>query len=147
VSLSNFEVFAGCKKEHWLLRKAILGDHTDAIPGVHGVGEKTLEKVFDELKGSVGPYPYENLFMYALDHDSKKIRSIGENFDLIMRNFELLDISRECITEEEISSALEEIRRESKFDVLTVKKMFEAFEFFSLVEDFPSWIVPFQTLI
>ena len=146
VFLGNFEQIAGCRRDHFLLRKAILGDSSDKIPGVHGVGEKTVDRLLSELNGEIGPYPHEDLFVYALDHDSSKIRSIGENYDTIIRNYKLVDISLEEFTDEETDRVLASIHESSSFDVLAVKKLFTALEFYSLVGEFASWITPFQML-
>lgn len=146
VFLKNFEEVVGCKKEHWLLRKALLGDSSDTIPGIRGVGGKTIDKLIEELNGEIGPYPHEDLFMYALDHESKKIRAIGENFDLVVRNFKLLDIRMEEFSEEEYENAIAECDKESKFDVLAVRRLFTSLEFYSLIENFAQWVTPFQLL-
>jgi len=146
VTLANFEELAGCKREHFLLRKAITGDSSDHVPGVPGIKDKTFASIIAELGGDVGEYPYEKLFAFALDHDKKRVQALGENFDIVMRNFELLDISREEISDEEYQQALAVVTAPSSFDVIKVKEAFVAFELFSLVENFPSWIVPFQSL-
>lgn len=144
VTLQNFEEYAKCCKEHWLLRKAILGDSSDTIPGVKGVGEKTIDKLLEEV--DIGDYPHEDFFAYTLDHPSKKVRSIGENFDNVIRNCKLIDVELEKFTPEDVSSILDTVSARSKFDVLAVRKAFLSFEFYSLVEDFARWVTPFQML-
>lgn len=145
VSLSNFEDVAGCTKKNFLLRKACLGDASDTIPGIKGVGEKTVDKVFEAVE-DIGPYPYDEFFSTALMMKGKKIQSIAENMDVVLRNYELVDISKEELTEDEIRWMLAAVEAPSKLDVLAVKSVFVNFEFFSLIEDFNKWIVPFQLL-
>jgi DNA polymerase I len=145
VTIVNFEEVAGCKLEHFLLRKAITGDHSDHVPGVPGVKDKTFAAMLEEA-GDIGEYPYEKLFEFALSHHKARYRALGENFDIVTRNFELLDISREEISDAEFQQALGIVTASAKFDVFKVKEAFQAFELFSLIEDFSRWVVPFQTL-
>lgn len=145
VTLANFEEFAGCKKEHFLLRKACLGDASDTIPGIKGVGKKTVDKVLEECE-DIGPYPHDAFFETALEIPGKKIQDIVENLDVVLRNYKLVDISLEEFTEEEVSLVKCIIDRKSEFDVLAVKRIFIGLEFFSLVENFSQWVTPFQML-
>lgn len=145
VCLMNFDDLAGCTPENFLLRKACLGDSSDTIPGIKGVGPKTVDSVFAECD-DIGEYPYENFFETALMMKGKKVQSIAENLDIILRNYELVDMSREEFTKDEIESVLNTANAKSSFDVMAVKRIFTGFEFFSLVEDFNQWVVPFQML-
>lgn len=146
VTLSNYEEIVGCKKEHFLLRKACLGDGSDAIPGIKGVGPKTVDKVIQECGGNIGPYPYEPFFEATLDMKGKKFEAIFTNLDIVLRNFNLVDISLEKFTSEEKDTMVQIVNRRSEFDVLAVKRVFVGLEFYSLVENFSQWITPFQML-
>lgn len=145
VSLQNFEDIARCKLEHFLLRKSVLGDSSDNISGIKGVGEKTVDKVLD-VCGDIGPYPHDNFFEAAMLMSSRKAQAIAENLDVVLRNFELIDIDREEFTDEELERILGLVNAPAKFDVLAVRRLFTGLEFFSLVEDFDRWVTPFQML-
>lgn len=146
VTNDNFEEIAKCKKEHWLLRKSVLGDSSDTIPGIKGVGEKTIQKVIDCCEGDIGEYPYDRFFEAALLMPGKKNQLIPEHLDIVLRNIELIDIEKEEFEPGEVGSAMEAVSAPSQFDVLAVKKLFIGFEFFSLVEDYSRWVTPFQML-
>lgn len=146
VTLDNFEVFAGCRREHWLLRKACLGDDSDNIKGISGVGPKTIDDILAGCGDKVGDYPFDNFFFYAQEHGSKRIRKVADNVDIVLRNYELIDLTKEEFSKEEINSALGIISDPNPFDVLAVKRIFLGLEFFSLIEDFPNWVTKFQIL-
>ncbi len=144
VTLNNFEFATGCAKKYWLLQKAILGDPSDKIPGILGIGAKTFDKF---LKGcEPGDYPYEGFFEYCLDLSTKKSLSLVEQCDIVFRNIDLMDISLEKFEEEEVTEALRLFKQLSQFDILSVKRVFTSFEFFSLIKDFGNWITRFQVL-
>lgn len=46
ISEQNFKEIAGVPLDCFLLAKAILGDSSDNVPGVKGIGPKTIEKLF-----------------------------------------------------------------------------------------------------
>lgn len=50
VGLSNYNVYFGHHKENSLLLKTMIGDTSDTIVGIRGLGEKTLLDNFPELK-------------------------------------------------------------------------------------------------
>lgn len=145
ITMSNFEEMVGCKKEHFLIKKSCLGDGSDTIPGIKGVGPKTVDKVL-EYCPDVGEYPYEAFFEACMDLRGKKFQSIFENIDTVLRNYKLVDIALEEFTQEEKSETMRIVERRTEFDVLAVKRVFVSLEFFSLVENFSQWVTPFQML-
>lgn len=86
----------GISPSNFVLAKAVCGDQSDAIPGVKGVGFKTLAKRFD-LKTS--PIMLNDLITTCealrVQSNAKVYSQICENHDLIKRNWRLmyLDIS------------------------------------------------------
>lgn len=149
VSLMNFEEIAKCRKEHFLLRKACLGDASDTIPGIKGVGEKTIDDILSVCE-DIGEYPHSEFFETAMDmqevKSSKRVQRVIDNLDIVIRNYELVDISQETFTPEELTHALTLAAQRSDFDVLAVKRIFMSLEFYSLVDDFSRWVTPFQML-
>lgn len=66
VDLSNFEEYAGCQREHFLLYKAIMGDTSDNIAGISGYGIVRARTLAEEISGN------EEAFN-ALSEDKKQI--------------------------------------------------------------------------
>jgi len=146
VMLENFQDVAGAKnREYWLLRKAILGDGSDNIPGVHGIGEKTADEVVSSCE-DIGAPPHDKFFEYVAAVGSKRAQKIVAGKDIVLRNLELVDISREVIPSVVTEEIKATIATPNEFDILTVKRMFVSLEFYSLIDDFGKWITQFQLL-
>ncbi len=145
VTLDNFEELVHCKKEHWMLRKAVLGDGSDNIKGIEGVGQKTVDDLID-IAEDIGEYPHDSFFEASMVDHRKRYMAVAKNIGVVLRNFELIDLTREHFTPEEIERSLALASAPNNFDILAVRRMFDHFEFNSLVEDFHRWITRFQML-
>lgn len=79
------------KKE--LLRKAILGDKTDGISSISGVGEKTIEKALDDYNEQFSwEEDYEIFFDRCKTSSVSKIRKIEEEKNIVLRNVEIISL-------------------------------------------------------
>jgi 5'-3' exonuclease len=129
----------------FLIKKALNGDKSDDIPGIPGVGETTIEKIFQEGAPMVGPHNMDELFMWCMDHKSKRVRKISDNIDIVLRNYELI-----ALHYEDTSSAVPHIEAASSLkptiDVMALRHMFTELDLYSIIQDFHVWIVPFQRL-
>lgn len=105
---SYFEEVKGISisSREYILYKAIVGDKSDNINGIKGIGFKTLHKYFEESLSNdpIATTLYLEdplLFLDTLAQRSstKFEKKIGENLDLIKRNYKLIDL-----TSAEISS-------------------------------------------
>mgnify|MGYP003330881160 FL=1 len=94
----------GVTAQNFLTQKILLGDHGDNVPGVKGLGSKTMLKEFPELSGQV-----EVSLEQILDKcksNSKKIHESILNFEHQLHvNKKLMDLKEPNIPE----AALEEI--------------------------------------
>lgn len=71
--------------------KGLMGDSSDNIPGVPGVGEKTAGKLIDQYKS------IENLYEHIEELPSSKVNtSLKENKDLAFLSRELATICTDC---------------------------------------------------
>lgn len=71
--------------------KGLMGDASDNIPGVPGIGEKTATKIIVEY-GSI-----ENAHAHIEDIKPKRAKeSLGENYDIALLSKELATIITEC---------------------------------------------------
>jgi len=118
----NVEEYLGVRPDQVVDYKALVGDKSDNIPGIYGIGEKTAQALLKE---------YDNLDnIYAhLDeikgHVGTKLETGRENAYL-SRELALI------ITDLDISLDLENARPEN-FDPMKVRGLFRELEFRSLV--------------
>ena len=94
---SKFGVLA----ENFIIYKTLLGDNSDKIPGVKGLGEKGVFKRFPELKDRV--IDLEDLFdLCALKHKEHNIYSqIIFSRNNLERNYKLMDLKNPLLDDEE----------------------------------------------
>ena len=134
----NIEVYAPVKKktfthsnivdeikvlpENYNIVKALLGDHSDNLPGVKGLGIKTI---MSEWKS----FAYDSLASLQdvwdhcetqLEHDKPKkiFAKIIHNWDKVLTNFELMDLHKTVLDEKEINF-IEETLQDSIPDLQT----------------------------
>lgn len=127
VTLKSFEEETGLKPTQWPDVQAIIGDSSDNIPGVRGVGPKTAEKLFHEYAsleairdGFASMKPalqkkfdgqLEAMFLYrqlttldtsrcaSLTLDAMRVRPVnGRKPPTLLREFELSSLERELAT-------------------------------------------------
>jgi 5'-3' exonuclease len=144
ITEGNFEATVGFPQEQDLLRKAILGDKSDNIANVERVGQKTVDSIFED-GAPVEPYPFEDFFIWCSLHKSKTVNRIANAMDVVLTNYELVDL-----TFEDIKPATPELReiifQPVDTEIVTVKRFFTELDLLSIVRELHTWIVPFQRL-
>lgn len=125
----NIEVYAPIKKKtfdksnivdelkvlpkNYNIVKALLGDNSDNLQGVKGLGIKTIIKEFPELVTNVNldlDYIY-NISEEKLD-DKKIFPKIIHNWDRVETNFKLMDLHETALDEKEKNLILDIIKSE-----------------------------------
>lgn len=83
----------GIHPANFALARAIEGDKSDNIPGVPGVGLKTVAKKFTFLSESKD-YSIQDLVSYCEEQESKNkvYQKIVDNKDLILKNYNLMQL-------------------------------------------------------
>lgn len=78
--------------DNWLFYKAIVGDKSDNVKGVKGIGDKTIKKIF-EMKD---PFIFEEALESADDEEDswrkKKLEQLRENSELIKINMKIMNL-------------------------------------------------------
>lgn len=78
--------------DNWLFYKAIVGDKSDNVKGVKGIGDKTIKKIF-EMKN---PFYFEDVLNDSegeKDHwRKKKLEQLKDNLDLIKVNMRIMNL-------------------------------------------------------
>ena len=104
----DFEIPA----HNYLLYRTMKGDPSDNIPGIKGVGVKTLKKrlpiLFDDKKITI-----EDLLDYVKNTDdtSKVIKEISDSEDMIRLNYELMQLSEVDIPGSTKSYIMDAVRK------------------------------------
>lgn len=126
---NEFEEKYGVKTEQWVDYKALIGDASDNLKGVSGIGPKTattilnncgtLINIFAYLDGlEVGPIVRE-----YLDKNPKIVAKIRTDFEILNQTFELATL--QMIPELEVLK--------EPYDLAKGKAMFEEYNFKSLL--------------
>ncbi len=117
----------GVKPEHIADLKALVGDPSDNIPGVHGIGEKTAVKLIQQF-GSV-----EQIYAHLDDVTPPKLQTILRENEAIARQSKTLTT---IVTGTPVTLNLDACRV-SHFDRQRVSELFRELEFFSLLAKLP----------
>ena len=138
-TLKNMETLRGLPPHQWLEYKALLGDKSDNIVGVNGVGEKTA---MDFMK------KFGNIQNFIDDQNSDsptkvgaRVKRILENKDLIERNIKMMDLNHPAGD----LSGVKMLRR--KTDPNALKAFFKKYELKSFYLNFPTWISHFNKIV
>lgn len=114
----------GVDPEQLIDVKGLMGDASDNIPGVPGVGEKTAIKLIQEF-GSL-----ENLYDHLEQVSGKKVvERLGENRDQAFMSRDLARIVRDM----DVVFDLEDCRRKQP-DIKTLRDLYRKLEFNSLLQ-------------
>ena len=108
VEISSFE---------YLFYKTIVGDTSDGIPGIKGIGFKTLHKLMKEqlpleTKETINVYisdSFDYIKLLASRNNTKLEKLIHDNLDIIDRNYKLIDLSEKTISQNTISLTLKKL--------------------------------------
>jgi len=157
VNYNNFEEMTGTHPEAFVLRKAIVGDTSDNIKGVMGVGEKTADKLlreayFDEGEEWEHDYLmkgyYDPLITLCEDHRTKTARKVSDQWETVERNIELMDLSKNEFEPElfDRARALLEMKANLNFTDVELIQELGRYEFDEITKRFVTWIKPFRML-
>ncbi len=124
LNISNFKEQTGLEPAQIIDLKSLMGDKSDDIPGVAGVGEKTARTLIEKYGSLDGVYANIEEIKGAL-----KDKLISGK-DMAYLSYTLAKINRNS----GVSVDLSECRAPSKFSE-GVKKMFSEFEFRSLIRE------------
>ncbi|MDP4090399.1 MAG: DNA polymerase I [Bacillota bacterium] len=108
--------------------KGLMGDASDNIPGVPGIGEKTAFKLINEF-GSI-----ENVLSNIDKISGKKVK------ETLMENSESAIFSKKLatiVTDVPVEIDMEDIKSKEKYDIEGIKKFFYRMQFKSLLDKLP----------
>lgn len=102
----------GVLPENYLLVKALTGDHSDNLRGVKGAGVKTLVKLFPDLVSKSVDLDYVYNISENRLNDQKIFARIIHEWDLVEKNYDLMNLLNPRLTDEEKFHIIEAIRKE-----------------------------------
>lgn len=118
---SFYEEFNYPTQNH-AIAKCFLGDHSDNIPGVRGVGLKSIKKYFPEFCEYINRIQLEDIIIKCKNEQHKFYKKILAESDTLYRNFELVKLSSDYISRDKkfiIDSYIEQqIPQLSKLELL-----------------------------
>ena len=104
-TMSNIKEEIGVLPQNYNIVKALLGDNSDNIPGVKGLGIKTILsewKSFTYDKNASLQDIYDHCETQLDEEKPKKIfAKILHNWDKVMNNFEIMDLHKSTLDEKE----------------------------------------------
>jgi len=108
ITISSFE---------YLYYKVIVGDTSDNIQGIRGIGYKTLNKLMKEQlpleeKTTIEMYIADGLDyikLLASRNSTKLEKLIHDNLDLLIRNYKLIELSEKYISSKTVSLTLKKL--------------------------------------
>ena len=104
ITYQNFKEIFGYIPENALIMKCFEGDDSDSIPGVDGIGEKSIIKYFPRFTDEV--YDVERFIKESVDaYQKKKIKFYEKIIGcrrVMERNHKLMDLNNPFLTDEAI---------------------------------------------
>lgn len=132
----------GIDAKNYLLYRAITGDKSDNIPGVNGVGLKTMIKRIPIIT-EYSELSVDRLVEYVSGLDKKyKVHEILEQSgDQIKLNYDLMQLKDVDISGDAKMKIMHIAQDEiTKMDVLAFKKMFMVDKMYTVIKDLDTWL-------
>jgi len=150
VTIENFaEYQKGLTPIGFSYAHAILGDGSDNIPGVHGVGWSTIIKLQDPLNRARNlEEVFQLITQICREKKDHRIQKIVENWEAVQRNYKLINLRRPPIRGEEALRFYDRVDqiRIPKFDGGRLMELMKYYEMQSLIMKFNYWMSPFERL-
>lgn len=145
VTSKNFHALCGHGLAQHLLYRAIVGDSSDKIDGVFGVGKGWMRKIFVEYTGDT-TYPFEDFFLYCMEHRTKTVQKIAEQMHVVLRNYELMCLDEEPYSKEVETQVLETLSEPRELNMSGALRFMHELDLHSITSQFATWVLPFQRL-
>jgi len=138
----------GLIPENYLIMKALLGDNSDNLSGVKGLGPKTLLKEFPGLIDNPKFSLWDIYEICEQKLQTKKIfASIIYDWEKVKTNYELMNLSEPRLGDYEIFHILEKVKEPTpSLQVVTFLNMLEADQIEALNKNVEGWLELFRPL-
>ena len=132
----------GFSPKNYLLYRSFIGDKSDNIPGLKGVGPKSLLKHFPMFTEDK-ELTVQDLVEYATNVDKKyKVHElVSNNEELLDLNYRLMQLKEVDINGNAKMLALNKVKGDiDKLNTFEFKKMFMADKMYTVIKDLDSWL-------
>lgn len=134
----------GIHPNNFMVYRPMVGDSSDNVPGIKGIGSATLLKHFPELKDST-PVPWEHIFAQCeeiLSNKSyKSCELILKNKNLISRNMKLMRLDEQFISSASKIKIINQLDNKiNKINELQLTKTFVQDRLLDSFPDLRDWI-------
>lgn len=130
----------GMSHHNYLLYRAVIGDGADNIPGIKGIGTKTMMKLFPKIAEST-EYTTDDLLEWAKQGDSKKHKLILDGIKDIERNYKLMNLKTTIINANQASKIRSILDAPvARLDRLQFQKFFYEDALWSVMKNLPNWL-------
>lgn len=132
----------GLDSKNYLLYRALTGDKSDNIPGVNGIGLKTMLKQFPLMTEDI-EVSVESFVNYAETVDKKyKIHeTVATNKEQIELNYNLMQLKNVDINGNAKMLIMNLVNNEiNKLDILNFKRMFMEDKMYTVIKDLDTWM-------
>ncbi len=154
VDVDNFEEMTGITREYFVLRKALVGDKSDNIDGVRGVGEKTANKLITEAywQEDFSKWFFDSGYTWlkavCADHKTKTAKRVAENWETVERNVKLMDLTKFPFTKRDSRKARGILNSSpgALTPAMGLMKILGRYEFNEILNGFIHWVRPFRRL-
>jgi len=142
---------SGCvNREEFLLMKSLMGDSSDAIPGVGGVGDKralTLVQQSRSLTESAGLSVFDAAAKTAAEMKETWAKSIVDGWKTVERNYRLMDLRAEPMRGSDKQQIRASLRAPCRMrDLRQITDLLTEASLRSLLSK-PDWLDPFRRLL
>jgi len=132
----------GFSPKNYLLYRSFIGDKSDNIPGLKGVGPKSLLKHFPMFTDN-REITVQELVEYASNVDKKyKVHElVSTNKELLDLNYRLMQLKEVDINGNAKLLALDKVKGDiDKLNTFEFKKMFMADKMYTVIKDLDTWL-------
>lgn len=139
ITPKNFEFEVGVQKSLYLDYRVMVGDSSDNIVGLKGIGDKTAKSLLAQYGSLNGVIANSGKLTPA------KKKTFEEGLGIIDRNRKLMDLR--YVDYSDIKESVERIlNEETEFDGKAVKMFLASKQFVSILSDYLSWSTYFKML-